>query len=56
MSYDTKLDCHDCASLLPNGRLILNLTKPTSRRVPATTTKTTVKSTGYDKYGKLDCL
>ena len=51
MSYDTKLDCNDCVSLIPPGDLILNLNKSSGQKIPAECVKKTIKSTGYDKFG-----
>lgn len=50
-SYNTQLDNHDCASLLPNGDLILNTNKETNEKIPIECIKKTSKSIDYEKYG-----
>jgi hypothetical protein len=52
-SHNTRLDCHDCACLQPNGNLILNLTQETNEKMPLECVKTSTKSTGFNKYGEI---
>jgi hypothetical protein len=34
LSHNTRLDCDDCVCLLPNGQLVLSLTRPSYERIP----------------------
>jgi hypothetical protein len=51
LSYNTKLDCHDCVCLLPNGNLVLHVEKSTYDQIPKKFNRITCKSTGFSKYG-----
>lgn len=51
LSYNTRLDCHDCVCLLPNSNLILHVEESTFDKIPRNFAKKTCKSTGYTKYG-----
>ncbi len=53
-SYDTQLDSHDCACLLPNGNINLNLTQATYERIPIKYKTKSPKSLGYLKFGNLN--
>jgi len=41
----------NCVSLLPTGRLILNLTQSTYEKIPIEFSRKTSKFTGFVKYG-----
>ncbi|CAF0714697.1 unnamed protein product [Brachionus calyciflorus] len=49
-SFNTRIDCDNCACLIPNGKLILNIDKSLNEKIPIKYIKKTVKSSGYEKY------